>query len=113
MNKRIAVRMCPVQDLKAELSPKLWAQVVDISDHGVQVEAPFPLAPKSAFDLKFRGNGQEVTVRAHVKRCRVWKSSPDPSGNRTLLYRAGLQFVKPMPGLIEFLSSGVTLRPAG
>ena len=113
MNKRVAVRMSPVQNLKTELTPRLWAQVVDISDHGAQIEVSSPLAPKSAFDLKFRINGQDLVLRAQVKRCRVWKSSPDLAGNRALLYRAGVEFTKPLPGLVKLLSSEITLRPAG
>jgi hypothetical protein len=113
MDKRLVVRMIPVQELKTEIAPKMRAQVVDISDRGVQIEVASPLAPKSAFDLRFQVHGQDLVLRVRVRRCKVWRSVSNEAGSRTLLYRAGLEFTKPQPGLTQFLSSEISLKPAG
>lgn len=67
-------------------------RVVDISEGGVLVETRLGLPPATVCELRVKGNGQELTFKAQVRRCRAQLTKTD-SGCK-VAYRSGLEFVK-------------------
>ena len=71
-------------------------RVIDISESGLQVETKTGLPPASACELKMTAEGQEIRVKAKVRRCRA---QINKNGEKCeMVYRSGLEFVNLDPG---------------
>jgi len=92
MERRRSQRV-PVQgDRYGRVKATVPARIVDISQHGVQLEMPAALRPAVECDLTLPFGSRNLRIRARVQRCRVMGFSED-ANERKLLYRAGLEFV--------------------
>jgi hypothetical protein len=92
MERRSVPRIKPDQPLSAKVRAYVTARVLDISHRGIQVEMPSALPPRATCDLRFQVNGEEILLRATVRRCVLWGQGAGDKDQRVLLYRAGLQF---------------------
>lgn len=110
--RRAAPRLPVAGRLVAKVKAYLAARVVDISAHGIQVELPHSMQPKTACDLRFPKGDGEVLLRAEVRRCRVWGMGDDEKGHRVLLYRAGLEFRDPPAVVLAKLAEVIPQIPS-
>ena len=92
MERRAVQRLEPTPLLKAKIRAPVPVRLVDLSTRGAQVELQEPLAQRGACELRLVADALDVTLRAMVRRCRVWGWGTTAEGQRVLLYRAGLQF---------------------
>jgi len=124
MERRAAPRLEPTPQLKARIRAPLPVRLVDLSTRGAQLELREPLAQRASCDLRLVADSVDVTVRAMVRRCRVWGWGASEEGERVLLYRAGIQFdegsvptlcrlTELMPRLFAGEPHTATLHPAG
>jgi hypothetical protein len=103
MEHRSAPRVVPGEPLPARLRTGVKARVLDLSPRGVQVEVSVPLPIRSRVEVVFRADPGEIPVRATVRRCRVHGREGPGAPEGVLLYRAGLEFERPAPGLLSAL----------
>ncbi len=103
MDQRSVPRVAPEAPLPARLRPGLAVRVLDLSARGVQVEADVPLPIRSRVEVVFRADQGEIPMRATVRRCRVHGRRREGAWEGALLYRAGLEFDRPAPGLLSAL----------
>jgi len=90
--------------MKAKLKASLYAQIVDISSRGVQLEVENWLRPQAPCDIRIQLDDGEVTLRAMVRRCRVCAYGLNCADQQVLLYRAGLEFEEVAPEALARLS---------
>jgi len=124
MERRTAQRSEPSSLLKARIRAPLPVRLIDFSTRGAQLELREPLAQRASCELRLVADSVDVTVRAMVRRCRVWGWGASETGEKILLYRAGVQFEEAsvptlcrltelMPQLFAGAPHTVTLHPAG
>ena len=89
--RRRHTRHTPSRDITGKVKSTMDFRVIDISEGGLQVETRLGLPPATVCDLKLRLNGQEVTLRAEVRRCRAQLTKTD--GKCKVSYHSGLEFV--------------------
>lgn len=87
--KRVPVAGHPRGRVRATVD----AQLIDLSPSGVRIQHPNLLRPGFACTLEFPAALGEFCVAVQVVRCSVVRAEADPSGERTLRYESGLQFV--------------------
>lgn len=103
MEQRSARRVVPGEPLLARLRPGVKARVLDLSPRGLQVEVAAPLPLRSTVEVRFQTDHGEVEVRAVVRRCRVQGRAAGGPSEGALLYRAGLELLRPAPALLSAL----------
>lgn len=103
MEQRSARRVVPGEPLPARLRTGVKARVLDLSPRGVQVEVAVPLPIRSRVEVVFRTDQGEIPVGATVRRCRVFGREGGSPPEGALLFRAGLEFDRPAPGLLSAL----------
>lgn len=92
VERRGAPRLTPVNELPVRVRAFLPARVVDISRTGVQLELSSLLRVGVQCDVKLTLDGTELRWPATVRRCRATQFGVDETGQKVLLYRAGLEF---------------------
>lgn len=71
------------------------ARVIDISLTGVLVEIGASMGPDATCNFTMPLNGEdEIHVEAQVRRCEPSRYMDDGLGNKSFLYRAGLEFIE-------------------
>ena len=90
-------RVLPVEPLLAKVGAVRSARVVDLSVHGVQLEAPSGLRPDSVCSVSLATGSGQVQVRARVRRCRAVRGASHDG----LFFNAGLEFVELDPAQVE------------
>lgn len=90
--RRSSTRVTPSKELPAKVRAFLPARVVDISRTGVQLELSSLLRVGVVCDVRLSLGEEELRWPATVCRCRASSFGVDASGQKVLLYRAGLQF---------------------
>lgn len=113
MDQRSVPRVAPQAPLPAWIRPGVTARVLDLSPRGVQVEVAVPLPIRSRVEVVFRTDQGEIPMRATVRRCRVHGRKREGIQEGALLYRAGLEFHRPAPGLLSALGVEAGRRRAG
>ena len=93
MERRRSRRIRPTNDLHARVKATVPARIVDMSVAGAQIEVGSILRPSAECDIWIPdADGRPVRIRAEVRRCRAVGTTVLPGGERTVLYRAGLEF---------------------
>jgi hypothetical protein len=113
MEQRSVRRVVPGEPLPARLRTGVKARVLDLSPRGVQVEVSVPLPIRSRVEVVFRADQGDIPVRATVRRCRVHGRQGQGAPQGVLLFRAGLEFERPAPGLLSALGVEVGLKTGG
>lgn len=114
--RRSSERVTPSKELPAKVRAFLPARVMDISRIGVQLELSSLLRVGVVCDVRLSLGEEELRWPATVCRCRASFFGLDASGQRVLLYRAGLQFAPMSDEEWERLERFLRLaegRPAG
>ena len=60
---------------------------------------------RTACDFKIQFRDGEIVLHATVRRCTVHGKGRDDHGREVMLYRAGLEFDRPTPGLAALLGA--------
>ncbi len=103
--RRQSPRVEPEGSVQAKIKTTITARVVDISARGAQVEVVRSLPFRTACDFKIQFRDGEIVLHATVRRCTVHGKGRDDRGREVMLYRAGLEFDRPTPGLAALLGA--------
>jgi hypothetical protein len=109
--RRRSRRIAPPTPLEAKVQASFPVRVLDVSQGGAQIEVERSLRPNVSCDLRFPSPEGEFWVRGTVRRCRVWGFGVNARDQKILLYRAGVEFDEPSPGLLERLRLAVPELP--
>jgi hypothetical protein len=86
--------------IKGSVKPRMEIRVVNISESGLLVEAPFGLPPAGVCELTLNLPGGEIMIRAKVARCRA-NMVKTATGGVAVVFHAGLAFDKTLVGSPE------------
>lgn len=86
--------------VKGNVKPRMEVRVVNISEGGLLVEAPFGLPPAGVCELTLNLPEGEKTIRAKVARCRA-NMVKTATGGVAVVFHAGLAFDKQLVGSDE------------
>jgi hypothetical protein len=86
--------------IKGCVRPKMEIRVVNISESGLLVEAPYGLPPAGACELVLELPDGEMTIRAKVARCRA-DMVKTATGGTAVVFHAGLAFNADLVGSPE------------
>ncbi len=111
--RRQSPRIEPEGAVQAKIKTTITARVVDISARGAQVEVTRSLPFRTACDFKIQFRDGEIVLHARVRRCTVHGKGRDDRGREVMLYRAGLEFDRPTPGLAALLGAKDKARGKG
>jgi hypothetical protein len=79
------------QEIYARIKSSIPVRIVDVSRHGMQVEATSALPPSGECDIWLPTDGGDIRTRVRVQRCRArFVQSKEFQG---LMYQAGVEFV--------------------
>ncbi len=101
-DRRSHRRYEPDTPLDARLKSSVPAKVCDISTTGAQLEVQRSLRPTLPCEFRIVREDGDITFKGIVRRCRVWGFGVDDSGERVVIYRAGVEFAED-PDLIARL----------
>lgn len=93
-DKRRSPRVAIESGGHGRLKATVPVQIMDVSDHGMQLELAAALRPGSTYELRAQLKGIEVNALVRITRCRAGGYVPDGKGGRLLLFRAGAEFVQ-------------------
>lgn len=89
--RRRSQRMVADQEIYARIKSSIPVRIVDISRHGMQVEATSALPPSGECDIWLPSDGGDIRTRVRVQRCRArFVQSKEFQG---LMYQAGVEFL--------------------
>lgn len=80
------------------------ANLLDISASGAQVEIAFSLRPHEPCRIRVPIDGRVAELRGVVRRCRASGYGQNASGQRTVLFRAGIEFEENASEVVEKLA---------
>jgi len=86
--------------VKGSVKPRMEIRVVNISESGLLVEAPFGLPPAGICELTLNLPTGEMTIRAKVARCRA-NMVKTATGGVAVVFHAGLAFDEKLVGSPE------------
>ncbi len=104
-DRRSRRRYEPDTPLDARLKSSVPATVRDISTTGAQLEVQRSLRPNLPCEFRIVRADGDITFKGIVRRCRVWGFGVDESGERVVIYRAGVEFAEE-PDIIARLGLG-------
>jgi hypothetical protein len=79
------------QEIYARIKSSIPVRIVDVSRHGMQVEATSALPPSGECDIWLPTDGGDIRTRVRVQRCRArFVQSKEFQG---LMYQAGVEFL--------------------
>lgn len=87
------------------------ATLLDISASGAQIEMAFSLRPHEPCRLRFSVGGRMEELRGVVRRCRASGYGRNASGQRTVLFRAGIEFAESAAEMVEKLAGETSIAP--
>jgi len=94
-------RQHPRYDVKrpttGTVKPRMEIRVINISESGLLVEAPFGLPPAGTCEVTLNLPGGEMKIRARVARCRANMVKTD-KGGAAVVFHAGLAFDEKLAG---------------
>ncbi len=93
LDRRRSQRFSPEQDIYARIKSSIPVRIVDVSQHGMQVESTSALPPSGECDIWLPTDGGDVKMRIRVQRCRA-RFVQSQEGYRGLVYQAGLEFLE-------------------
>ena len=77
-------------EIKGKVKSTMKVQVIDMSEHGMLVEAPSGLPPNGVCEITISAPSGEHTLLTNVRRCRA--QVVNTNGRSEILYHAGLEF---------------------
>ena len=86
--------------IKGSVKPRMEIRVINISESGLMVEAPFGLPPAGICELTLNLPDGEMVIRAKVARCRA-NMVKTAKGGAAVVFHAGLAFDKKLIGSPE------------
>lgn len=89
------------------------ADLLDISASGAQVEIAFSLRPNEPCRIRLPIDGAVTELRGVVRRCRASGYGRNASGQRTVLFRAGVEFAEDASELVEKLAGERSVAAPG
>jgi hypothetical protein len=79
------------QEIYARIKSSIPVRIVDLSRHGMQVEATSALPPSGECDIWLPTDGGDIRTRVRVQRCRArFVQTKEFKG---LMYQAGVEFL--------------------
>jgi hypothetical protein len=79
------------QEIYARIKSSIPVRIVDVSRHGMQVEATSALPPSGECDIWLPTDGGDIRTRVRVQRCRA--RFVQSKEFQCLMYQAGVEFV--------------------
>jgi hypothetical protein len=90
-DRRRSQRLVADQEIYARIKSSIPVRIVDVSRHGMQVEATSALPPSGECDIWLPTEGGDIRTRVRVQRCRArFVQSKEFQG---LMYQAGVEFL--------------------
>ncbi|MEE4273291.1 MAG: PilZ domain-containing protein [Thermoanaerobaculales bacterium] len=90
LERRRHPRHTPAREITGKVKSTMDFRVVDISEGGVLVETRLGLPPATECELRLTVQGQEMVIKATVRRCRAQLTKTDDGCK--VVYRSGLEF---------------------
>jgi hypothetical protein len=107
-DKREKERVAPTGQLEGAVMVFQPMTIVEISDNGAQIEAPFPLQLDSLHEFRLSLGDRSVVVKGRIVHCFVGELHTDGT-----VYRSGIEFVEPSEPVRQAIADFVdTLRAA-
>jgi len=88
--RRRSPRYKVAHEVAGRMRATVKVRIIDLSLHGMQVEAPVGLPPKGACEITVLAPSGERKLPARVRRCRAEAMKSDKGVE--MVYRAGLEF---------------------
>jgi hypothetical protein len=92
--RRRRPRYIPLEDVVGMVRSVVPGLVIDISPEGVQLEVETALRPNAEVDFSLPVGGTQLRLRAVVRRCKATGMRPKAVDENSVVYRAGLEFVR-------------------
>ncbi len=90
-DRRRSQRLVADQEIYARIKSSIPVRIVDVSRHGMQVEATSALPPSGECDIWLPTDGGDIRTRVRVQRCRArFVQTKEFKG---LMYQAGVEFL--------------------
>ncbi|MCJ7756059.1 MAG: PilZ domain-containing protein [Thermoanaerobaculales bacterium] len=86
--------------IKGSVKPRMEIRVVNISEGGLMVEAPFGLPPAGICELTLNLPNGEMVIKVKVARCRA-NMVKTATGGTAVVFHAGLTFGEKLAGSPE------------
>jgi len=90
-NRRRSERFDLETEVTGRIRPSVEVRVLNLSEHGMLIEAPFGLPPRGTCELTVQAPSGPKVIRAKVARCRANMVKKD-DGKVSILFHAGLEF---------------------
>jgi len=94
LERRRSPRFEPEGEVFARMKSSIPVRIVDVSDHGMQVESSSALPPAGQCDIWLPAADGDVRMRVRVQRCRARFMKTERGEGGGLVYRAGIEFVE-------------------
>jgi hypothetical protein len=85
------------QPIKGTVKPRMEIRLINISESGLLIEAPFGLPPAGVCEVTLNLPDGEMIVRARVARCRA-NMVKTAKGGAAVVFHAGLAFDEKLAG---------------
>ncbi|MFN7988365.1 MAG: PilZ domain-containing protein [Thermoanaerobaculia bacterium] len=90
--RRANGRLVPPAPIAARVRGLHFARILDISRRGALAESAELVRPLERNELLIHFPDGPFVTQATVQRCRAWRQSIDPKGERILFFRSGFEF---------------------
>jgi hypothetical protein len=90
-DRRRSERFDVTDGVKGRIKPTMEVRIVNISEHGMLIEAPCGLPPAGMCELTVESPSGPRVIRARVARCRAQMVKRD-DGGVVIRFHAGLEF---------------------
>jgi hypothetical protein len=94
LERRRSPRYEPEGEVYARIKSSIPVRIVDVSEHGMQVESSSALPPAGQCDIWLPAADGDVRMRVRVQRCRARFMKSESGDSRGLVYFAGIEFLE-------------------
>ena len=93
LDRRRSPRFTAPDEIYARIKSSIPVRIVDVSQHGMQVESSSALPPAGQCDIWLPAGDGDVRMRIRVQRCRA-RFVQRQDGLGGLIYHAGIEFME-------------------
>lgn len=93
-DRRRSQRFEPPGEVYARIKSSIPVRIVDVSEHGMQVESSSALPPAGQCDIWLPADSGDVRMKIRVQRCRARFVQRGEGVGGGLIYQAGIEFLE-------------------
>jgi hypothetical protein len=107
--RRRSQRLDVNEGITGRIKPTMEVRIVNISQHGMLIEAPCGLPPAGMCELTVESPSGPKVIRGRVARCRAQMVKQN-DGKVAIRFHAGLEFPEDLAGTLEIQKSRRSAR---